>query len=181
MRLLQAMSKTDRERAGSGNEHLTKIAVSASFVVGPMVAFTVAILAIIFSKVIDLDYCPQSELCPHDKGPKLTNGADYYVNFSVCRVAFVSSLSSTFSFALVAAMMTVYGYVIAGQLLQASSSTSSRKSIPLTPHGISTLIRLLDTKMLLMWDMLVSSCRAILRMQGPVGHWRRTRVPRMLR
>lgn len=173
------MSKTDRDRP-RWNDHFTKIALSAAYVVVPMVVFTIAILVIIFSNLLDLDHCPQSELCPLIDKPGLAVSSDYYINFSVGRLAFVSSLSSTISYALVAAMMTMYGYVVAGQLLHASD-TSNRQAVLPTPRGVSTLIRLLNAEMLLMWDLLMSHCRKMLRFQQRSIYRRHTREPRLLR
>jgi hypothetical protein len=134
----------------------------AFLVVVPIIAFTVTIISIVFVNSIDLNDCPDRDLCPYANSPGPANSSDYYVDFSVGRLAFVSSLSSTISFALVAAMMSLYGYVVAKQIMLASKEPGSQATLP-TPYGASTLIRLLNAETFLLGEMFLSGCRQILR------------------
>lgn len=132
--------------------HTRKILLSSASFILPMVAFTIALLAVVFLKRIDLDHCPYPELCPylHGRGP--SNSSACYVDISVGRLAFVSSLSSTVSFALISSLMTMYGYVVAKQLLQASTKTVSTDLLP-TPQKLSYLIRMLNAEAVLLYEM----------------------------
>lgn len=132
--------------------HTKKILVAASLIVIPMVAFTVAILAIVFSNIVDLYHCPEPELCPY-RNVLPTNGSDYYVDFSVGRLAFVSSLSSTISLALVAAVMTTYGYIVADGFLRVSKASDTRDQLP-SPFETSTIKRLLNAEVFLLFETL---------------------------
>ncbi|KAJ8108294.1 hypothetical protein OPT61_g8272 [Boeremia exigua] len=144
------------------SSHTGKIIFTSSLVIVPMVAFTVTILAIVFTHTIDLDECLQQGLCPYDNTSRPGNSSDYYVDFPVGRLAFVSSLSSTISFALVAAIMSMYGYVVASHLLQTSDLNDAHATLP-TPREASILIRLLNAEIILLLEMLQSCYRRILR------------------
>jgi hypothetical protein len=76
----------------------------------------------------------------------------YYVDFPAGRLACVSSLSSTISFTLVAALMTTYGFVVAQQILCLSTSSSASGISP-TPRETSTVIRILNAEVPLLRDL----------------------------
>jgi hypothetical protein len=137
-----------------------KIMLLSSLVVLPMVAFTVTMLVVVFSNMIDLNGCPDPGLCPYINNTGPANSSHYYVDFPVGRLAFVSSLSSTVSFALLAVMMSMYGYVVASQILYASQGLDGRALLP-TPLGTTELIRLLNAEITLLWDIIVGSYHRI--------------------
>lgn len=134
-----------------------KVLLAASFVVIPMVAFTITIVAIVFSNIVDPKHCPRPELCPY-RDVAAVNSSDYYVDFSVGRLAFVSSLSSTISLTLVAAVMTMYGYVVANHFLHASKAPDKREGLP-SPYEASTIKRLLNAEVLLLLGTIMQGCR----------------------
>ncbi|KAF1840313.1 uncharacterized protein K460DRAFT_421289 [Cucurbitaria berberidis CBS 394.84] len=134
--------------------HTRKIILTCSLVFVPMVAFTVTLLSIVFSRRVDLQHCPFPELCPDLNSLNSLHGSNYYVDFSVGRLAFVSSLSSTISFALVAALMAMYGFIAARQLLDVSASNRAHENLP-SPYRTSILVRLINAEMFLLWDVWV--------------------------
>jgi hypothetical protein len=156
-----------------------KIMLLSSLVVLPMVAFTVTMLVVVFSNMIDLNGCPDPGLCPYINNTGPANSSHYYVDFPVGRLAFISSLSSTVSFALLAVMMSMYGYVVASQILYASQDFDGRALLP-TPLGTTELIRLLNAEITLLWDILVGSYH---RIKQHKRHFRKDRAkePRVLR
>jgi ABC-type Fe3+ transport system permease subunit len=161
-RISTAASSRQGTNKVSWSTHSRKILFLAFLVVVPIIAFTVTIISIVFVNSIDLNDCPDRDLCPYtNTTPGPANSSDYYVDFSVGRLAFVSSLSSTISFALVAAMMSLYGYVVAKQIMHASKEPGSQANLP-TPYGASTLIRLLNAETILLGEMLLSGCRKVL-------------------
>ncbi|KAF2821695.1 hypothetical protein CC86DRAFT_470389 [Ophiobolus disseminans] len=107
--------------------------------------------------MIDLDYCPYPTLCHRTKPPGTSKG-DYYIDFPVGRLAFVSSLSATISFTLVAAFMVIYSYTAARKLLDASDASQESKDLP-SPHDIAVLVRLLNAEIFLLWGLLVYQLR----------------------
>jgi hypothetical protein len=135
---------------------IKKIVLLSSAVVVPMLAFTITMLAVVFSHNLDLNACPDPGLCPYLDTPGPANSSYYYVDFPVGRLAFISSLSSTISFALVGVLMSMYGYVVASQIWHASVGPDGQALLP-TPLGASTLIRLLNAEITLLWDMAVRS------------------------
>jgi hypothetical protein len=132
--------------------HIKKIYVACSLVTIPMVAFTIAIVSLVFINRIDIDYCPYPQLCHDVNTPDTVMGSDYYVDFPVGRLAFVSSLSSTISFTLIAAFMVLYSYTAARQLLEASDVSQESKNLP-SPHDVAILVRLLNAEAFLLWDL----------------------------
>ncbi|KAF2662701.1 hypothetical protein K491DRAFT_773231 [Lophiostoma macrostomum CBS 122681] len=128
-----------------------KILLASSLVVVPIISFTITILWIVFTNRVGNTKCPYPAICP---GPELVNAtspSDYFVDFPAARLAFVSSLSSTISFTLVSAMMTMYAYWAARQLLKSSDTTLSVQQLP-NPHQLSVLLRMLNADVLAFWD-----------------------------
>ena len=158
--------------------HSRKIIFLAFLVVVPVIAFTITIISIVFVNLIDLNECPDRDLCPYTGSSGPANSSNYYVDFSVGRLAFVSSLSSTISFTLVAAMMSLYGYVVAKQIMHASKESGRHTPLP-TPYGASTLIRLLNAESFLLGELFLSRCRQILGRRRI--HKKPSRQPQLLR
>jgi hypothetical protein len=129
-----------------------KIVLACALVTVPMVVFSAVILGIVYAKRVNLEYCPIPDLCPSLDGRNSSDSSNYYVDFPVGQLSFVSSLSSTVSFTQIAAMMTLYGYVVARQLLNTPSPFESQKEL-LTPHGMTVLLRSLNGEIFLLWDM----------------------------
>ncbi|KAF2744677.1 hypothetical protein M011DRAFT_408147 [Sporormia fimetaria CBS 119925] len=132
-------------------QHASKIVLSCSLIVLPLVAFTVALLWIVFRNLVDQTPCPFPDLCP---GSDLLNATDkqyYYVDFSATRLAFLASLSSSISFSLVGVVMSMYAYIIAKDLLSVSTSPGPSEQLP-SPYQTSVLIRLLNAELLMLWE-----------------------------
>ncbi|KAH6644208.1 hypothetical protein C7974DRAFT_439475 [Boeremia exigua] len=146
-KILDEMHQANSLQQNQTKHHLKKVLLSSAFIVVPMVAFTITVLVVLFSNVVDLDYCPPSQLCNHTVTAGM-NSTDYYVDFPVGRLAFVASLSSTFSLALVAAIMTMYGYVVAKQVLSLPEDLGQQTGSP-SSHEMSTLIRVLNGEIIL--------------------------------
>lgn len=142
--------------------HTRRILLLSFFAVIPMIAFAIAILAIVFKHGVDLNECPDPGLCPYTNGTAPANSSNYYINYSVGRIAFVSSLSSTISFALVPFMMSMFGYVVASQLLRDSKEPHGQISLP-TPYVTSKLIRFLNTEAFPLVQTLFKICQRIIR------------------
>jgi hypothetical protein len=161
------------------NVDTKKIMLLSSLVVVPMITFTITMLAFVFSNKIDLNGCPDPGLCPYIGNAGPANSSHYYVEFPVGRLAFISSLSSTISFALLAVMMSMYGYVVASQILDASQGSNGRAALP-TPLGMTELIRLLNAEITLLWDILVGSYHRI-KQSKRNSRGNQIKAPRVLR
>jgi hypothetical protein len=140
--------------------HTRTIFIACAFVTVPMVAFTITMLCLVFSHRLNLQDCPYPELCHDVNSPDTLNGSNYYIDFPNGKLAFVSSLSATVSFTLVAAFMILYGFTAARQLLEASAVSQQGKDLP-SPHDVAILVRLLNAEALLLWDLCLSYCRSL--------------------
>jgi hypothetical protein len=129
-----------------GNAHNRKILVACGLVVIPMVLFTVAILWIVFKNIVGNADCPFPELCPVGL-VNVTTRSHYYVDYPAARLAFISSWSSSVSFALISAIMTLYGYLVAKSFLSVSGSSAGSAKLPST-YQFSILIRVLNADIL---------------------------------
>lgn len=138
------------KRPASRGSDTLKIVVAASLVVLPIAAFTITILWIVFTKRVGKAQCPIPDLCPGICLVNVTSAADFYIDFPAARLAFVSSLSSTVSFTLVSAMMTMYAYLAARQLLAASHSEFKVQKLP-SSHQTSIMLRMLNADVLVLW------------------------------
>jgi hypothetical protein len=144
-----------------------------------MVAATIALLSIVFSNMVDLNHCPYSDLCPYTNGTGPANKYYYYVDTSVGLVAFISSFSSSISFTLVAAMMTLYGYIVARHMTDVSTVYDGESEMP-SAYGLSMVIRLLNAEMVVLWDMFVQVYRKAMRNHQENVSLNRMRASRML-
>lgn len=142
--------------------HVAFVILLCSLVAIPMVAFTVALLGVIFVNVVDETTCIYSELCP---GPDLINATSsnsFYINFPAARLALVSSFSSSISLALVGALMAMYAYIEARRIVSYSSGTqASGQYSPLNPDQFSILIRVLNADLLVLMELGVRKIRSV--------------------
>jgi hypothetical protein len=132
--------------------HSRHILLASSVVVVPLVTFTVVILVLVFANLASHLDCPYGEICAQSPFINATKASHYYVDFPVTRLVFVSSLSSTISFALVGALMSTYAYCAAGRLTKASVSPNQNKCLS-TSYHTSLLIRLLNADYLSLWEL----------------------------
>jgi hypothetical protein len=139
--------------------HTRKIVLSCLLVVVPMIAFTVSVLWIVLARSVNLADCPYPDLCPDLGTINTIDQSAYYVDFQAGRLVFVSS---TISFTLVAALMTMGGFIAARQLLRLSQSPGLHATIP-TPYTTSVLMRLLNAEMFLLWDLCFRSILRVFR------------------
>jgi hypothetical protein len=146
------LAKKSPRSSWSWKPQTKKIVLACVLVTVPMVVFSAVILGIVYAKRVNLEYCPIPDLCPSLDGRNSSDSSNYYVDFPVGQLSFVSSLSSTVSFTQIAAMMTLYGYIVARQLLNTPSPFESQKEL-LTPHGMTMLLRSLNGEIFLLWDM----------------------------
>jgi hypothetical protein len=95
--------------------------------------------------------CPYPQLCP---GPDVLNASSkhyYYVDYPAARLVFISSWSSTLSLTFVSMLMTLFGYLIASQMLRTSSAEQST-GLP-SPYQTSVLMRVLNADLFALWDL----------------------------
>jgi hypothetical protein len=116
----------------------------------PMLASALVILGIVYSKLVTSN-CPDVELCRGSDFANSTSNHVYYVDYPAARLAFISSWSSTVSFALVSFLMAFSAYINAAELLGASES-GEQDSLP-TPHQMSVLLRVLNAELMVLWDL----------------------------
>jgi hypothetical protein len=135
-----------------------------------MVIFTSAFVVFVSADTVNNPGCSLEDLCATAGLLNATSKSSYYVDFSATSLIFISSWSSTVSFALVGVLMTMYGYSIAAQLLRASAS-EQKSGTGLTPYQISLLIWTLGAEMLALWELSQpKGRRALRRLKSKDGH-----------
>ena len=140
--------------------HARRILLACSIVVIPMVVFTIIMIWAVFAHSLSRSDCPFPELCPGQDLVNSTLRAHYYIDFSAARLAFISSLASTISFALVSVLMMIYAYSTASQLLNSSEDHSRQKVLP-SPYQTSMLIRVLNAEMLALYELAESKIKSV--------------------
>ena len=133
--------------------HTRNILVACCVVALPMVAFTLIILAFVFANTVNNHGCSFNDLCSAAGLMNATSNSYYYVDFSATSLVFISSWSSTISFALVSVLMTIHAYSVAAQLLRVSSSEED-VGAGLSPYQLSLLLRVLSAELLTLWELL---------------------------
>ncbi|KAF2744962.1 hypothetical protein M011DRAFT_460452 [Sporormia fimetaria CBS 119925] len=145
--------RTFSELSGSMRKpYSRKIFIACGLVVLPMLAFTVAIVWVVFANRLERADCPYPELCPGSHLLNTTSSSMYYVDYSAGRLAFISSLSATISFALVSILMMIYAYTTASELLQSTEQDSRRDVLP-SPYQVSILLRVLNAEILVLMEL----------------------------
>ncbi|KAF2677830.1 hypothetical protein K458DRAFT_436235 [Lentithecium fluviatile CBS 122367] len=142
----------------SRSPHTRKIVLHCLLVTTPMLASSLVILYIVYTNLTTSD-CPSAELCPGPAFINTTSKAFYYVDFPAARLAFISSWSSTVSFALVGFLMAIAAYVNAAALL-AASERGEEDELP-SPHQMSLLLRVLNAELMVLWDLAVSKIKKV--------------------
>ncbi|KAF2110525.1 hypothetical protein BDV96DRAFT_635562 [Lophiotrema nucula] len=149
-----------RRRSWVPVPHARRILLACSIVVIPMMVFTIIMIWAVFAHSLGRSDCPFPELCPGQDLVNSTLAAHYYIDFSAGRLAFISSLSSTISFALVSVLMMIYAYSTASQLLNSSEDHSRQKVLP-SPYQTSMLIRVLNAEMLALYELAESKIKSM--------------------
>jgi hypothetical protein len=142
----------------SWRPYTTKILLHCLIVTTPMLAASLVILYVVYAN-LTASTCPSNELCPGLDLINATSKSDYYINFPAARLAFISSASSTVSFALIGFMMAFAAYVNANALLHASEK-DDQESLP-SPHQMSLLLRILNAELLVLWDLALSQVKRV--------------------
>jgi hypothetical protein len=145
-----ATAASDMHFVISYTPHTRKIVLHCLLVTTPMLASALVILGIVYSKLVTSN-CPDVELCRGSDFANSTSNHVYYVDYPAARLAFISSWSSTVSFALVSFLMAFSAYINAAELLGASES-GEQDSLP-TPHQMSVLLRVLNAELMVLWDL----------------------------
>jgi hypothetical protein len=159
--------------------HNKEIVIACSLILLPMLGFSVLILGLVFDKNFRLNDCPYPELCHDVNSLDLLRGRNYYVDFPVGRLAFISSLSATIGFGCVAALMTLFSVIIARQFYDARDLSNGLENTP-SPHDITLIIRLLDAETSLLWELATRLVRHI-TFRSPSGAAKRQgRKPRVV-
>jgi hypothetical protein len=132
--------------------HSKHILLASSVVVIPMITFTVVILVLVYANLASNLHCPYGEICPQSPVINITKPSNYYVDFPATRLVFISSWSSTVSFALVSALMSIFAYFAAARLRDASVSQDQSRCLP-TSYQTSLIVRLLNADYLSLWEL----------------------------
>jgi hypothetical protein len=160
MAMMRQLKKSEKVRSRRqdepGRTHRKRILAGCALVAVPMVVFTIAVLALVFSNILENTACPHREICPEQPLVNITSKSNYYVDCPAARLVWISSFSSTVSFALIGVIMSMFAYHSAAQLLAASSQPNETKRLP-SPYQTSLLLRILSSDYFSIWDTILYS------------------------
>ncbi|KAH6633296.1 hypothetical protein C7974DRAFT_169050 [Boeremia exigua] len=142
--------------------HTHNILVACSLIVLPMIIFTSVALAFVFSNTVSNQGCSFDDLCPTAGLINTTSSNYYYVDFSATSLVFISSWSSTISFALVGVLMSMYAYSIAAEMLH-RPDFSPQHGNAMSPYQLSLVIRVLNAEIFSLWNLVQPLGRKTLR------------------
>lgn len=128
------------------------ILVACSLVVLPMIICTSVVLAFVFFNTVSNQGCSFDDLCPAAGLINATRSTYYYVDFSATSLVFISSWSSTISFAMVGVLMSMYAYFVAAQMLL-NPDSATQLGTGLSPYQLSLMIRVLNAEVLSLWNL----------------------------
>ncbi|KAH6633754.1 hypothetical protein C7974DRAFT_471822 [Boeremia exigua] len=138
--------------------HRRKIALCCLAVVTPMLASCSIITWIVFANLVH-EHCQAEELCHKLSTTNAPSRSHFYIDFPAARLAFIASGSSTVSFALIGLLMTMHAYTNAATFLRISNRVQPKAL--LTPHQLSTLLRVLNAEWMALWDLLTSKLKEV--------------------
>ncbi|KAF2442235.1 hypothetical protein P171DRAFT_487485 [Karstenula rhodostoma CBS 690.94] len=139
-------------------QYTQKIVLHCLVVTTPMLVSSLVILYIVYANLVTPS-CASKELCPATGLVNTTSRAFYYIDFPAAQLAFVSSWSATVSFALDGFLMAFASYANANALLRASEG-GEQDDLP-TPHQMSVLLRVLNAKMMVLWDLAIMKVKNV--------------------
>jgi hypothetical protein len=142
--------------------HTHDILVACSLIVVPMILFTSVSLALVFSNTSSNQGCSFDDLCPTAGLINATSNNYYYVDFSATSLVFISSWSSTISFALIGILINVYAYSVAAQILH-HPDLAPQHGNSLRPFQLSLMLKVLNAEVLSLWSLLQPLGRKSLR------------------
>ncbi|ORY07935.1 hypothetical protein BCR34DRAFT_590145 [Clohesyomyces aquaticus] len=145
--------------------HTRKILLHCALVTTPLLASSIIILYIVYANLVSSN-CSNQELCSRSEFSNITSKGIYFVDFSAAKLAFISSWSSTVSFALVGFLMAFAAYASGLELLRASVDNGDQEQLP-TPHQMSVLLRVLNAELMALWDLGVYKIKSAFRKQDP--------------
>jgi hypothetical protein len=145
-----------RRQDEPGRTHTQRILAGGALVAVPMVVFTIVILALVFSNILENTACPHGDIRPEQPLVNTTSKSHYYVDYPAARLVWISSFSSTVSFAMIGVIMTMFAYRSAAQLLAASSQPNETERL-LSPYQTSLLLRILNSDYFSIWDTILYS------------------------
>jgi hypothetical protein len=160
MPMMQELEEHERMKSRRqdepGRTHRKRILAGGALVAVPMVIFTIVILALVFSNILEDTACPHGDICPEQPLVNITSKSHYYVDYPAARLVWISSFSSTVSFAMIGVIMAMFAYHSAAQLLAASSQSGEAKRL-LSPYQTSLLLRILNSDYFSIWDTILYS------------------------
>lgn len=151
--LAQEEEEKGKRQTSPSKTHTWNILIGCLLVVIPMVVFTIVILCLVFTNTMKDLTCPYNDICPDSPLVNITSKSFYYIDYPAARLVWISSFSSTVSFALVGVIMGIFAYASAAQLLRASSQQDPQGSLP-SPYQTSLLVRVLGSDYLSLWELL---------------------------
>ncbi|KAF2026426.1 hypothetical protein EK21DRAFT_115877 [Setomelanomma holmii] len=121
-----------------------------------MLIFSFIVLYIVYANLVRAS-CSTEELCPEFLNNISAN--HFYIEFPAARLAFISSGSATVSFALLAILMAIHSYTNAAFFLLASRE--GRRGPWLSPYELSTLLRVLNAELAVLWHLAFAKVKRI--------------------
>ena len=128
------------------------IAGLCAVVIVPIAVCTGVILWMIFGNLVPTSTCPDADMCLTATQLNNSISDSYIVDVPAARLVFIASWSSTISFGLISALMTMYSFSLAKTWLHTSNSKDSKSRCP-TPYETSIILRVLNAEVLTVFQL----------------------------
>lgn len=117
-----------------------EIWLSSSVLVLPMLALSITLLGLIFTRLMPDEQSSYSI----DNSTAIELGNAYYVNFSATQLVFIASISSTLATVLIMPAMVLFSYVVAHHFARNSDLTRTA-NLP-SSYQLGLIIKTLDAR-----------------------------------
>ena len=129
-----------------------EILLASAFLVVPMVALTVTLIALVFRHQMPDNNSSYS----YENETALALGSAFYVDYSSTTLVYIASLSSTLATLLISAAMLLFSFSLA-QDIATNSDRAAASHLP-SPYQMDLLIRMIDGRLMVLGSYLLYVC-----------------------
>lgn len=126
--------------------------LASAFLIIPMMALTVALIALVFRHQMPDNNSTYS----YDNETALPLGSAFYVDYSSTTLVYIASLSSTLATLLISAAMLLFSFSLAQDIVT-NSDRGAVSNLP-SPYQMDMLIRMIDGRLMVLGSSLLYVC-----------------------
>lgn len=129
-----------------------EILLASAFLIVPMLALTVTLIALVFRHQMPDNNSSYS----YENETALALGSAFYVDYSSTTLVYIASLSSTLATLLISAAMLLFSFSMAHDVAT-NSDRAAASNLP-SPYQLEMLIKMIDGRLMVLGSYLLYAC-----------------------